>query len=166
MPTPLLDRCRPHSVAEFRAAALQRYADGLLLAAAGRRTAAIYLWGYVAEMLLKAGVFALLDGATAKTIPLKDITDAKLLAADLGFKWAGNAHNLVGWAELLVRLRSDLPGGAYPNPAFGAGVIARAARVYGLWRETLRYHKNVASAAEAHVVRAAVEWLVATRNRL
>ena len=97
---------------------------------------------------------------------ITDIKAAMKVAADLGYVWTGNAHNLVGWAELLVRVRSDLPGCAYPNPAFGAGVIARTTRVYALWRETLRYHKNVAAVRELETVRAGVAWLMTNRNRL
>ena len=59
MPRRLLERCRPDSIREFRAAARQRFDDGLSLAAAGRRTGAIYLFGYTAEMILKAAYFSL-----------------------------------------------------------------------------------------------------------
>lgn len=166
MPKPLLDRCNPDSVAEFRAAARERYADGNALADAGRRTGAIYSWGYSVEMLLKAAVFEILASSPGDEIQITDIKAAMKVAADLGYVWTGNAHNLVGWAELLVRVRSDLPGCAYPNPAFGAGVIARTTRVYALWRETLRYHKNVAAVRELETVRAGVAWLMTNRNRL
>src|SRR5438132_12581385 len=60
MPTRLIQRCQPESIREFRASAGQRYDDGLALAGTGNRTAAIYLWGYVAEMILKAAYFSLL----------------------------------------------------------------------------------------------------------
>ena len=54
MPRRLLSRVGRDTVREFRAAAAERYLDARLLAREGRRTAAIYLWGYVAEMYLKA----------------------------------------------------------------------------------------------------------------
>src|SRR2546421_3835698 len=59
MPRRLIDRCQPDSIREFRISARQRYQDGLALAGAGNRTAAIYLWGYAAEMTLKAAYFSL-----------------------------------------------------------------------------------------------------------
>ncbi len=43
MPTPLLDRSRPHSVAEFRAAAPRRYADAEVLYQNDKRSTKIYL---------------------------------------------------------------------------------------------------------------------------
>jgi hypothetical protein len=57
MPRRLPDRLQPDSIAGFRAAARQRSLDAIALQAAGRRTAAVYLWGYVAEMILKAAFF-------------------------------------------------------------------------------------------------------------
>lgn len=58
MPRRLLQRCQPDSIAEFRSASRQRYDDGLSLAIQGRRTGAIYLWGYAIEMTLKAAYFS------------------------------------------------------------------------------------------------------------
>ncbi len=59
MPRRLLDRCNDDSLREFRAAARQRFNDALVLAANGRRTGAIYLWGYAVEMTLKAAYFSM-----------------------------------------------------------------------------------------------------------
>jgi hypothetical protein len=71
MPRRLIERCQPESVCEFRASARQRYDDGFALAAAGNRTAAIYLWGYAPEMILKAAYFSLsgLGEHDAITVP-------------------------------------------------------------------------------------------------
>src|SRR5947209_15425997 len=59
VPKRLLQRWRPECIREFRATARLRYDDGLSLAAQGRRTGAIYMWGYCAEMTLKAAYFSL-----------------------------------------------------------------------------------------------------------
>ena len=58
MPRRLIDRCQPDSIREFRASAQHRYNDGLALSGLGNRTSAIYLWGYAAEMTLKAAYFS------------------------------------------------------------------------------------------------------------
>ena len=58
MPRRLLERCDPDSIREFRAAARQRFDDALAMADQGRRTGAVYLWGYTSEMLLKAAYFS------------------------------------------------------------------------------------------------------------
>ncbi len=59
MPKNLIQRLRHDSVAEFEAAALTRFQDGIELEARGRPLAAIYLWGYSAEMTLKAALFSI-----------------------------------------------------------------------------------------------------------
>jgi hypothetical protein len=68
MPRRLLERCPPDSIREFRASARQRFDDGLVLAGGGQRTAAIYLWGYTAEMTLKAAYFSLIALAETAVI--------------------------------------------------------------------------------------------------
>jgi hypothetical protein len=68
MPKRLLDRCRPECILEFRASARHRYDEGVALAVSGQRTGAIYLWGYAAEMTLKAAYFALVGLADRDTI--------------------------------------------------------------------------------------------------
>ena len=44
----VLDTTDPDTIAEFLASAQERFRDGVTLAERGRRTAAIYLWGYAA----------------------------------------------------------------------------------------------------------------------
>jgi hypothetical protein len=53
-----------HTIREFRAAAGLRYREGQRLALTGNRLTAIYLWGYAAEMLLKAAYFRLRSWST------------------------------------------------------------------------------------------------------
>jgi hypothetical protein len=76
MPQLLLDRCQPDSIREFRAAALQRANDAQALLARERRTAAIYLWGYAAEMMLKASYFAVIGFADDQQITIPDLLAA------------------------------------------------------------------------------------------
>jgi hypothetical protein len=57
-------------------------------------------------------------------------------------------------------LRASTPGLAYGDPAFGSQVPAKAQSLYGLWRETIRYHKNIAYIHEIAKAREAAEWLL------
>src|SRR5437588_2070352 len=143
MPRRLLVRCQPDSIREFRAAAAQRLQDGLSLAAAGRRTAAIYLWGYAAEMTLKAAYFHLQGFAEDQTITMADLRAARAAGLGLGMTWTGNFHDLFAWADLLMRTRSATPGSGYADVLFGTRVVQTARRLQNSWSETLRYHKNV-----------------------
>jgi hypothetical protein len=163
MPKSLLARCRPDSIREFRASALQRYDDGLTAAAGSRGLAAIYLWGYSAEMLLKAAYLSLLGFDEEKPFPLKSIHDAVKLGQGLGIPWptVGQGHNVRAWAELLILERAT-----HPDPAmayamdFQDDVQAHGQRIGRLWNETLRYRRNTPYLYEIAQVRIAVEWFI------
>ena len=166
MPQSLLQRCQPNSIREFRAAALQRANDAQTLVAAERRTAAIYLWGYAAEMTLKASYFAVIGFGEVQRITIPDLRAARLTAPRLGVAPFANLHDTRGWAELLVATRAAIPGYAYPIPGFGNRVVSAGFRVYALWRESLRYHKNVAYEYELAQVQNASQWLLANSRSL
>ena len=169
MPRPLPARWQPESVREFRAAARQRFADGLALAAAGRRAGAIYLWGYAAEMTLKAAYFSFMGVADDAALTLQGhiLPAIERGRTAFGIAWpkAGAGHNVRAWASLLVSARAVAPGTAFPAP-FAGDIRAYAGVVGGLWSETLRYHKNVAYSSEMRRVRTAVAWLLTNSPRL
>lgn len=162
MPKRLVARRRPDSIREFRLAARQRFDDGLALVAADRRAGAIYLWGYAAEMTLKAAYFALTGMADGDEIPLKGhLYPAIERGKALGVDWPGpgQGHNVRAWAELLVAARAQSADTIYED-VFGRAVQRYGQQVGQLWRETLRYGKNRAYAHEVGRVREAVEWLL------
>lgn len=130
------------------------------MAPVGRRTAAIDLWGYAAEMTLKAAYFELLGFPPSQVISMADLRGAAANAPRLGFAWTGNLHNLEAWAELLVATPASTPGRAYTPPGFGNEVLARSRFLQRLWSESLRYHRNVAYFYEVNQVKAATEWLL------
>ncbi|MCA9227767.1 MAG: hypothetical protein KDA47_19235 [Planctomycetales bacterium] len=166
MPKSLLDRNQPDSIREFREAAKQRAADAHALHQANRRTAAIYFWGYAAEMTLKAGYFALIGFTESQRITVADLHAARLSAPRLGVAPFANLHDIRGWAELLIATRASLPGFAYPIPNFANQVALAGRQIYSLWRESLRYHKNVAYEYEMVRVRSAAHWLLANIRHL
>ncbi len=169
MPKRLPDRRAPDSIREFRAAARERYEDGLVLAANGRRTGAIYLWGYSVEMTLKAAYFRLIGRPETAVITVHgDISAAiRHAVSDFHIVWPpqGRGHNVRAWAELLVAERASRPGAAFPA-AVGRAVQRCGQAAGQLWNETLRYHKNVAYPHELAQVREAAEWLLANSDSL
>ncbi len=92
MPRSLLERRQPDSIREFRGAAIERRIDGNEAAKAGRRTAAIYLWGYSAEMTLKAAYFSVIGFEQTRAITLGDLQAAK----DLGRRSSGQPLSFCG----------------------------------------------------------------------
>ncbi len=168
MPSRLLTRCQPDSIREFRASARQRYDDGLTAAAGGRGLAAIYLWGYSAEMLLKAAYFSVLGVGEGTSLQMAvHINPAIQRGRGLGIAWpqGGQGHNVGAWAELLILERANRPAIAYPMD-FGVQVQAHGQRIGQLWNQTLRYHKNKPYSYEVTQVREAAEWLIVNSTLL
>lgn len=161
MPRRILERCNPDSIREFRAAARQRYDDALVLAAEGRRTAAIYVWGYAAEMTLKAAYFSFLGHPESAAITWQNHLLPAINAGQAMVAWPnqGKGHNVRAWSEFLVLSRAADPATAYPAK-FAREVQAHGQRIGQLWRETLRYHKNIAYRYEVRQVREATEWFL------
>jgi hypothetical protein len=124
----------------------------------------LYLWGYVAEMILKAAFFEVRGFAENQPIIRRDLQNALATLPGIG----GNPplHHLSLWARALVAYRASTPGLGYADPAFASQVTAKAQALYGLWRETLRYHKNVAYPHEIDQARAAAEWLLTHSSKL
>ena len=165
MPVRLPERCGPDCIAGFRAAAVQRHLDACRLADNERRTGAVYLWGYSIEMLLKAAFFTAFRYRVWQPITTRDLTAARELAPAVGVRWAGNLHHLPSWCRLLIGTRTEF-GLEYPNPFFAPTLTQHADRVYLLWRETLRYHDNVAYDHEVRAVRQSAEWFHQHAHRL
>jgi hypothetical protein len=168
VPKLLLDRCGPDCVLEFRRSAILRFREGSILAGQGHGTSAIYLWGYAAEMTLKAAYFRLSGFTPTQAIHLADLRQAAFNhAPTLGITWprSGWGHHVENGAELLVRSRFA-SGHPYPIPLFGQQVVAQSRAVYRLWRETLRYHKNRAYGFELSRVQTATAWLIDHRFQL
>src|SRR5262249_7006483 len=120
MPRRLPERWQPESIREFRASAQLRFEDGLALAGAGHRTGAIYLWGYSAEMTLKAAYFRLTGLAETDIITWAGHIHPAIQRGRVTFLIAwplpGQGHNVRAWAELLVAERAATPGAAYAVP--------------------------------------------------
>src|SRR5438067_365326 len=97
MPRRLLDRCNRDSIREYRAAARQRFNDALAMAGQGRRTGAIYLWGYTAEMILKAAYFSVIGLSETHVVTWHaDLRPAINRGRILGIAWPapGEGHNV------------------------------------------------------------------------
>ncbi len=162
MPKPLLTRLKPDSIAEFRAAALERFRDGEAAAARDRRTAAIHLWGHTVEMVLKAAYFQVSGVPDEQTVSMRDLRDAVRFGVQNQIIWPQQCqlHSIRAWAQTLVALRLKHPTTTYSDAAFEAEVLDRAQRLEPIWSETLRYHKNQAYPREMSQVRSSANWFL------
>lgn len=126
------------------------------------------MWGYSAEMVLKAAYFSL---SLAEGTPIGWNTHIKPAithaTATHGISWPphGMGHNVRAWAELLVAERATIAGRAY-SPADGLQIQTCGQRIGALWSESLRYHNNLAYQYEVTQVRLAAEWLLANLDSL
>ena len=170
MPWLLPARFATECIREYELAATERYHDALALSWAERRTAAIYLFGYVVEMLLKAAYFRILRYGDTDPIDLAAMRAAvgdnpASAARALGLAGTRNLHDIGAWAELLVAFRTAR-GPLYPDVGFAAFLIDRVSDVRQRWTETIRYHKNRAYQHELERVENACRWLVGRRYEL
>ena len=161
MPRLLIDRLQADCVSQFRAAAVIRDRDAWHLARAGRGTAAIYLWGYAAEMTLKAAWFSLLGFSENRPIDRTDLRTALATAKAHGITWPQEEplHAVHCWAQLLVHHRANLKRG-YTSAGFSAEILRQSDRVYERWRTILRYKRNRAYPAEVQAVAESARWLL------
>jgi hypothetical protein len=143
----------------LHSAALERFWDGLDLAtsAAPRRTAAIYLLGYVAEILLKMAFFRVAGFLPGQAVELRAITAHAA--------WTrSNLHNLDALADLLIAERATRDRAL--DPAFAGQLKSCVLTIANHWGTTLRYKHTAAEQPELAEVYQNVEWLRANATLL
>jgi hypothetical protein len=167
LPRLLVERFSEDTIEQFRVAAQMRYEEGWKLSLSGCRSGAIYLWGYTAEMTLKAAWFSLIGFPERRGITARDLGNAFSIATRYGIAWPphGKFHALIGWGQLLVQYRIVL-GRPYTSAPFANNVVEHSKRIYDRWRESMRYKKNVAYLHEVRAVADSVNWLLVNRHHL
>lgn len=121
---------------------------------------AIYLYGYAAEMTIKAAYFTNLGYAALQPID----RDARIRAegvARLNQFMKFEPHDVLGWARLLVWDKEVLHTPPYEGP-LKRQIVSNASVVYQNWRPQMRYRNTVPAGGETRIVRKAVDWLVKT----
>jgi hypothetical protein len=163
MPLPLADQLGFDSIFRFERSAPMRLEEGDLLSKE-HRLAAIYLYGYAAEMILKAAYFRNL-----RHNPLAEIERAFLsramAAAKLRGMMNGGLHDIAGWAEFLVWDKATLHAPAYGRD-LSREIVSKAAAIYENWRPEMRYRNTSPGAAVVTTVRSATEWLVKNYSKM
>ena len=166
MPRLLKQRFQPDSIAQFRVSARIRHEDASQLARSGRGLAAIYLWGYVAEMTLKAAYFAQAGYSDTWPIGKKEFQNTASQAQSYGMSWSAGAglHRIPQWAELLIQYRAR---SARPYSArLAADLLEHSSRIHARWQVDMRYKKNRPYAFEIRAVAVSAEWFLQNSERL
>lgn len=124
----------------FERAAEARLHDAEILQAQCRDMAAIYLFGYSAEMRIKAAYFRSISFTTTTTITPRHRRTAIDEAPVLGLPAKPGSHDIHGWAQLLIAKRAQ-QGSPYPKD-LGMDILANARILSSRWSEILRYRAN------------------------
>jgi hypothetical protein len=166
VPKVLTQRLQPDSIAQFRDAARMRHEDASQLARSNRGLAAIYLWGYVAEMTVKAAYFATSGLSDTDPIGRREFQNAELQAQSLGIHWSSGAglHRVSQWAELLIQYRKR--SGRPYSLRFAADVLEHSSRIQARWRVDMRYKRNIAYQFEVQAVAESAEWFLTHSREL
>jgi hypothetical protein len=128
------------------------------------RLAAIYLYGYAAEMILKAAYFKNLRYPVIAEID-RDTRNRAMAVAQVNGFMHRDPHDIAGWARLLVWDRATLRTPAY-EPALSRQIVSKSITVYENWRPEMRYRNTSPAAATVAIVRSAVGWLVTNYARM
>jgi len=142
-------------------AAEARFWDGMVLAidASDHSTGAVYLLGYVVEMLLKTAYFQMTGVSTNESL------EPYLQQARKKPAWTGrNLHDLKSWAALINEVRF-VRGKAW-SPILAGSIERHVLIVSSHWRESLRYTSFTATNAELEEVLTSVGWLRANYDLL
>jgi hypothetical protein len=125
------------TIQDIDAAAEERYWEAYELAVQGHHFAAIYLFGYVAEMLLKSAGFRF-DGARPGDFVGPRLAPAKAYGlARFPLIGPESYHSLLFWVAFLQEKRTDA-GRALSGSLF-AELSLRIHRIYDRWWVSMRY---------------------------
>ncbi len=165
------ERLSPDTIARLERAAEHRFETAEILRINRRRLAALYMYGYSAEICLSAAYYrsagfprhATIDRDTrqrrlAQARQLRTERDEPLMNSD--------PHPLVGWARFLERQRLLAGGLSQQAEQRLREAINKAALIYSYWRPELRYKITEITDRQLQEVRQAVRWLVENQEQL
>ncbi len=151
----LCDQIGTDTVRKLEGAVPWRLQDAEVLRDAGRRLAAIYLYGYVVEMLVGAAYFRLIEygldtdiTSRARKLAEKQARQEKLMSNE--------PHDLSGWAKLLIVTRQRRSTGF--SQSLAMQLRSHADIVYDRWRPSLRYRTLVPTPNDISSVRHSTNW--------
>lgn len=155
------------TVAELDRASEHRYLDGigLYLAHEFRSTGAVYVLGYVAEMLIKSAYYRVRGVGPCEDLRA-ELRGMEARAMALGYAWtAGRSrHQVESLAGLLAYERRAR--GCALLAELESGLLGHASLIASHWSESLRYKDAVATEHEVNEVLSSVEWLIANHSLL
>lgn len=161
-----LARFQAETPGVMRQAAQARLLEATALIEAGQWDGAVYLAGYVAEMLLKVAYCDLELSFPANGLveaifgPARTLWKSIVPGATLPFQ---HKHSLLFWEQVLGPHRTD--SGIRPMEWGDAVLFSRHLSIIRLhWQVDLRYQAPLVTPAEAQAVFSAAQWLFDNRR--
>ena len=148
----------PDTIAAFLAAAPERFAEGTALLDAGHSSGAVYLFGYVGELVIKAVAFRHYGYAPPDEIAKPDREAIASLMKTRALAPQG-PHDILKWARWVVSMKERLTGMAYPVQ-LATAFEYHAAVIDAQWAPGMRYHALSHSFADALSVQQSARWFL------
>ena len=160
----IISKVGPDSVSRLERAAERRCAEADWLAEGRHHLAALYFYGYVAEIVLGNAYFKML-GYNAKDPILREDLKRALVPAGSRSLMSDKSHPVDGWALLLIEERARLFPPAYEKR------LERKLKDCSLlirenWSPKLRYRAIEIGADQVTPVRESAHWLLENSQRL
>jgi hypothetical protein len=161
---PLAERLSPDTVTRLERAGHQRFTSAEVLRTQKRGLAALYFYGYSAEMWLSAAYYRSAGFKPYEHIDRdtrhRRMVQARQLRLPSGDSLMnGDPHPLIGWARFLEWQRSASGALAHTDAQRLKEAINKAIEIYKYWRPELRYKVVEITDDQLTVVRRAATWL-------
>ena len=161
---PLAECFAPDTIASLERAAEQRFTTAEFLRTE-RRLAALYLYGYTAEICLAAAYFRSAGFKRNQTIDSTRRKRHMAQAKQLGIM-TKDPHPIVGWARFLEWQRLSAGNLSAIDSQRLKEAINKGTVIYNYWRPELRYKTVEITDEQINEVRRAAKWLLDNREKL
>jgi hypothetical protein len=165
------ERLSPDTINKLERAAQHRYQSANILLKEKRRLAALYFYGYTAEICLSAAYFrsagfspnAEIDRDTRR----RRMGQARLLEMPNGERlMSSDPHPVPGWARFLEYQRILVGKLEAQDRQRLREAINKATLIYGYWRPELRYKVVDINDEQLQKVQKAAKWLLDNQTHL
>lgn len=165
------ERLAPDTINRLERAAQHRYCSATILWKEKRRLAALYLYGYTAEICLATAYFRSAGFSSNAEIDRdtrnRRMAQARLLEMPNGQKlMSHDPHPILGWARFLEYQRNFVDNLAAQERQKLREAVNKAALIYSYWRPELRYKVVDIGDYQLQKVQKAAKWLLDNQPHL
>lgn len=154
------------TIRTFLAAAQARFDEGTALLNAGHSGGAVYLFGYVAEIVLKAAAFRNYGHGLDELIRKEDRDALEVLMKPwLSGLVPKGPHDIVKWAKWIVVSNSLLATTPFPID-FGREIERHANVIDAQWSPSMRYQGVAIPFLDVLTVQSSSRWFLSEESKM